>query len=486
MIAAMAHDLFQLVRCGFEIDPAASAIITQHGQSVSYARLQQTVTAFSLKLLDGGVGPGDQVAVDIQNPAARLALVLAISRVGGVYVAGAGPAAVVSNGVSLDAVVTDRVRPPGGIKELLFDQTWSADNVSAAERDLPRYSDNTATAMILGSSGTTGMPKFMPFTLSMVAQRLDDKDHLHGSERLKRLVTVLPVAALGVELALQSLRSGGTLAWPVNSADETLQFVSEHQFEEIFTTPVLIGELAHAQANSGHDLSRLSRIYMAGSGISAARAKLARDALETRVFHLFGASETGSCTMIELTDDGPGPGVVGKPMPWLKVNILDETNQLVQAGESGRVSIAAGDERAVRAYLGHDDGSTLQDDWFFTGDLGFINKQGELVISGRVSEVINTGGNKIAPETIEALAETVAGVVAAGAVGIPNAEGFDDIGVAVITDDRFVEADLIRRLRHGLAGTMEIKLQKLASLPTNTGGKLDRSRLAKAITGNGA
>ncbi len=486
MIAAMAHDLFHLVKRGFEIDPAASAIITQHGQSVNYARLQQTITAFAFKLRDAGLATGRHVAVDIQNPAARLALILAISRIGCVYVAGAGPTAIVSSGITLDAVVTDRVRPPSGIKEILFDQAWSADNTSASEGDLPGGGDETATAMILGSSGTTGMPKFMAFTLAMVAQRLDDKDHLHGSQQLTRLVTVLPVAALGVELALQSLQSGGTLAWPVNSADETLQFVSEHQFEEMFTTPVLIGELAHAQAKSGHDLSRLSRIYMAGSGISPARAKLARDALETRVFHLFGASETGSCTMIELTDDGPGPGVVGKPMPWLKVNILDEANQLVRAGETGRVSIAAGDERAVRAYLGHDDGSTLQDDWFFTGDLGFINEHGELVISGRVSEIINTGGNKIAPETIETLAETVAGVVAAGAVGIPNAEGFDDIGLAVITAGGFVEADLIKRLQRGLAGTIEIKLQNLGSLPTNIGGKLDRSRLAKAFTGNGA
>ena len=139
----------------------------------------------------------------------------------------------------------------------------------------------------------------------------------------------------------------------------------------------------------------------------------------------YGASEAGLTAQIALPGPGLPAGIVGAPAGWLALKILSDDGTPLPPGEEGEIPVKADGERMPDGYLNAKPGEQAHfaDGWFFSGDVGYLSEDGRLVVTGRVSEVINSGGNKLSPLTIEGLADAVEGVVASAAVALPNERG---------------------------------------------------------------
>jgi len=118
--------------------------------------------------------------------------------------------------------------------------------------------------------------------------------------------------------------------------------------------------------------------------------------------------------------------------------------------------------------------------WFYPGDIGSVSADHVLVISGRQTAVLNIGGNKIGPEAVEQVVLGFAGVQEAGAFGVKNEFGIDEVWTAIVASPGFDEAGLHRHCQSRLAPEfVPRRFLPVSALPRNANGKLDRRRLSE-------
>lgn len=472
-------DLFTLVEPGFDKAPNSTALISPQGQAVSYDRLRLNIEAFCTRAYQCGVRGGDHVCVEVNNPAIVITLALALSRLGAVLIGGRPHRHLQSEGLRVDCLIADTVRPGTEVKTIHFDPTWSAKSTQPVAVPVAGLEELDPTATILGSSGTTGQPKFMAFPLKLVQQRLNDNDLVHGTDYLRRLITFGILTPFGLEIVLRTLRSGGLVAWPVDNPNRTLDRINEFGLEEAFATPGVLAELAHSQKVNPRDLGTFRRIVSGGSLLSPELARLVKAQLASTLINLYGSSELGPTACIELRDNSFVPGIAGKPVDWIKVAIVEESGRPVPNGRDGIIRLEASEDRMLNGYLnpGGDGLSRFDGRRFIPGDTGYLDASGQLVITGRISDLINTGGNKVAPTIFEGIASKIRGVRACAAVAVPNADGFDDVGLVIVRKCGFDKNEVKQRLEARFGTTARLRFAYSETIPLNENGKPDRIAL---------
>jgi O-succinylbenzoic acid--CoA ligase len=167
------------------------------------------------------------------------------------------------------------------------------------------------------------------------------------------------------------------------------------------------------------------------------------------------------------------------------------TQTLAQAGQPGcgaplrgiEVRIGAGEiqvrgETIMDGYVGEDrpTGPWTADGWLRTGDLGSFASDGQLLVDGRLDDLIVTGGENVAPREVEAWLETVPGIVSACVFAVPDEEWGQQVVAAIVTDASAHDFDVLRaRMNEELAAHKRPKqLAVLDALPLNRSGKVDR------------
>jgi acyl-coenzyme A synthetase/AMP-(fatty) acid ligase len=164
--------------------------------------------------------------------------------------------------------------------------------------------------------------------------------------------------------------------------------------------------------------------------------------------------------------------------PGVTIEVIDSSGTVLPPLREGRVRLKS--EYAVDRYFRNSEDSSrvFRDGWFYPGDLGTLNTDGLLVITGREEAVLNLGGDKISPETIEQILLQFNGVVEAAILGAPNEYGNSEIWAAVVgqgaLDEQGLKQYCAARIPRPFTPT---RVCVVESLPRNEMGKLDRSRL---------
>ena len=133
---------------------------------------------------------------------------------------------------------------------------------------------------------------------------------------------------------------------------------------------------------------------------------------------------------------------VGRPMDDVDVAILDATRQPPAPGQEGEICVRSA--RVMKEYLnaGEATAAALVDGWLHTGDVGFLDEDGYLFITGRVKDLIIRGGENIAPGEIEAILEEHPLVEESAVIGVPDAEWGEAVKAIVVLDPAAKERDL--------------------------------------------
>ena len=122
-------------------------------------------------------------------------------------------------------------------------------------------------------------------------------------------------------------------------------------------------------------------------------------------------------------------------------------------------------------------GSSFRAGWFHPGDRGMLNASGHLVLDGRDSELINLGGVKIDPASVDAVIEGFPGVTDAAAFVIERRAGVPELGLAVVAEANGDLRALDRMLRQRMPGKHPTVFGRVATIPRNRMGKVERRRL---------
>jgi acyl-CoA synthetase (AMP-forming)/AMP-acid ligase II len=346
------------------------------------------------------------------------------------------------------------------------------------------------TALFLFTSGTTSRPKIVPLTHANICTSAFSAVAALQLSEADRCLNVLPLFhGHGlIATVMTSLAAGGgvvcTPGCDVNRFFGWLRDFAPTWYSAVPTMHQAI--LAQARLNPDQVAGIRLRLVRSASAPLPPRvfAELERT-FDTSVIEFYGMTETASAPIAcnPLPPRKSKPGSVGIPV-GLDVAILNDRGDVLPAGEAGHVTVRGG---SVMPGYDSDAAATaaaFTGDWFKTGDQGFFDDEGYLYLSGRTREMINRGGENIAPREVdEALLDHPA-VAEAVTFAVPHATLGEDVAAAVVLRPN---ADAtpkdIRQFVAGRLADFKVPRQVLivGQLPKGSTGKVQRIGLAEKL-----
>jgi long-chain acyl-CoA synthetase len=201
----------------------------------------------------------------------------------------------------------------------------------------------------------------------------------------------------------------------------------------------------------------------------------------TEIHELYGASE-GGATKISPDEWRAKPGSVGRPWPGVEIRILDEEGSPVPTGEAGLVYIRPAG--TLRFRYRNDDEATdraWRDDAFTVGDIGYLDADGYLFITDRVSDMVLWGGVNIAPREIEEVLFQHPAVVDCAVFGVPDERDGERVE-AVVQLRQPVDADELARFVADRLAKYKVPrhIEIVDELPRDPNGKVRKRQLGQA------
>jgi len=338
-------------------------------------------------------------------------------------------------------------------------------------------------AHALSTSGSEGIPKIALYTLAAACERA------HAQCRLLGLLPddTLLVLSAGVGPAraawLASPVAGScVVAMQVFGTDAALELVARERVTLVCGTPAQLAMLA---VKLGHaDTSSVRIWYTAGSVLPPTLARELEARTQGIVVSTYGGADFGGWA---APDPADAPAVryhtVGKPRGATEFRIVDASGRDLPQGEEGEL-IGRG-PCCISGFVGEEGRDKWRDGWFRTGDLAWLDRAGNIVIVGRLKEVIVRGGDKISPAEVEALLRTHPGVAQVAVIGAPDPVLGERVCACIVaaSEPQNLDLEILRgHLRaQGLAPyKAPERMLVLDALPV-VGDKVDRRSLAAML-----
>ena len=439
-------------------------------------------------LAAAGLVPGDRVFLPISNlHAVEMAIaVMAVMRAGGI--------AVPINTRLSRTEVTDYaalIAPrfaltdaPELLAGLEVGRVWSVDAMPRDIAALPDQAtlDPAADAEILGTSGTTGKIKGVVISHPDLMRGVDGV----SLDRSRSTLHALPFTGSGGNLGVLMLPAKGgatTYTQPKFDPQGFLELVKAKRPDTVYLVPSML-RLILDQPNVGdYDFAGV-RYLLTGT------APLPHDSV-TRALKLwphvsmrnsYGMSEGGIGVSTRTREQLLKPGCVGALPPYMQLRDDDG----VVIAENGKVGEIYGYQKHSRRYWRDDEATadSFRDGWTKTGDLGFVDADGDLILNGRSKELIIRGGYNITPLEIETVLHRHPAVQDAAVVGIAHEVLGEDVAAAVTlrAGARATADDLAAWCREHLADNKVPRtILILADLPHNPNGKVLKKDLKPVL-----
>ena len=482
--------------------PDAVAVVDADGTRTTYRELAHRSAAAGAALRARGVGPGRTVVFLVEPGVRYVETLLAIWQAGAIAVplsplhAAPELAHVVEDAAPLVRVASAALAPrldslpsPPGGQDLLR----AEDLVSfPAGSDPLAPPDATADALMLYTSGTTGRPKGVRLTHAALAATVTSLEEAWRWRRDDRLLHVLPLHHThGLIVALLGALWAGaeTRFMAFEAADVWSALAGATVFMAV---PTIYAKLMQAHAAADRETrarwaaaARALRLCTSGSAsLPASLLEAFRDATGQTILERYGMTEIGMA--LSNPYDGPRvPGAVGKELPGVSVDIVDEAGRPTAAGEPGELRVRT--PQMFSAYHG-DAAATAasfdEDGRFRTGDTGTRDADGVVRLLGRTSiDIIKSGGYKLSALEIEAVLLEHPAVAEVAVTGVPDATWGERVTAWVVARGTpagtpLTLADLQTFARERLAPyKLPRALELVAELPRNAMGKVQKQRL---------
>ena len=343
-----------------------------------------------------------------------------------------------------------------------------------------------ALSLMLYTSGTTARPKGVPrrhraeraAALAHVAQ------NLYG--RGERTLGVMPLYhTMGVRSLLAMSLIGGTfVCLPRFSVSEALRLIAAERVTNLYLVPTLYHDLVHHADFGVTDVSTVRKLGFAGASMTDGLLARLEEAFRPDLFvNHYGSSEVYTFT---IDQDAPRkPGSAGRAGLNTMVRVVPfgalDPAATAGPGVEGEIAVIAGGDEAFEGYWRRPeaDAKAFRGGWYFTGDTGYADADGDIFVTGRIDDMIITGGENVSPVEIESCLSLHPAVSEVAVVGLPD-ERWGKIVAAFVKRRAPVDAaDLDAYCR--AAGLPSHKLPRrtvfVAEIPKSPVGKLLRRRL---------
>lgn len=370
-------------------------------------------------------------------------------------------------------------------------------SASSSDEVLSDIGDEDIT-ILMYTSGTTGRPKGVPLRHHAFATYvLDNVDPASLEIEERNLLTVPLYHVAGIQAMLAAIYGGRTLVLLRQfDVKEWMEAVQREQATRAMLVPTMLKRIIDDPDFHNYNLSSLKVITYGAAPMPAEVIQKAIQAIPwARFINAFGQTETASTIttlgpedhVIEGTEEEKEKKLkrltssVGKPLPDVEIRIVGEDGKalpFLQVGE-----IWARGPRVMTGYW-RDEQKTEQvltsDGWLHTGDMGWMDEEGYLYLSGRADDMIIRGGENISPEEVEDVLHSHPKIEEAAVIGVPDPEwGQEPRAVIVLKKgEKATSEEIIDYCRSRLAGFKRPRsLVFVDVLPRSPMGKVLRKKL---------
>ena len=359
--------------------------------------------------------------------------------------------------------------------------------------DDPKFpeGDDEDLTMVMFTAGTTGSPKGVMLSHdSFSSYILSNVSPADIEENEKNILTVPMYHIAGIQAVMAAIYGGRTLIIqrqfePV----EWMSLVQSEQANRAMMVPTMLKILMDHPDFEDYDLSSLEVITYGAAPMPLEIIKKAIEKFpETHFINAFGQTETAATiTMLPPEDhilQGSEEEIqkklkrltsIGKPLQDVEVRIVDDHGITVSQGNIGEI-VAKG-PRLMKGYWKQEEATAeaLKGGWLYTGDLGYMDEDGYIFLSGRAKDFIKRGGEMVSPEEVEQVLHSHPSIDEAAIIGVPDVQWGEQVRAIIVPKEGEIidEEDIVNYCRDRLASFKKPEsVIVVRELPRNPLGKV--------------
>ncbi len=427
--------------------PERTALYGTADQEWGYGTLGGHIAGIAARLCEAGIEPGDRVLLIAPTTPEFVAAYYAILS--------AGAVAVTANPMA----TAIELRYIGADADIALILCWhtalAASEVAAASLHIPCWplqpglaelsatrglsaphpAFDEETAAIIYTSGTTGQPKGAQLThgnftaCARIRQQVQD---LQPDERIGTALPLFHVYGQACILGTAMLIGASLALLPRFDPGEMLHLIRRHRLTMAAGVPTMWNAVLHAPAG---DLEDVSSLRIASSGGAPLPTEV-KSALESRfgctVREGYGLTETTGCATIQTESRRGKPGSVGAPAPGCAISVRAEDGAEQPPGTIGEIHVRG--PVVMKGYWRRAEATAevLREGWFATGDLGFLDDDGDLHIVDRKKDMVIRGGYKVYPREVEDVLCEHPDILEVAVIAVPDAHYGEEVGAVVV------------------------------------------------------
>jgi acyl-CoA synthetase (AMP-forming)/AMP-acid ligase II len=499
------------------IVPDREALVCD-GTRLTYMEMQERVNRLANALADLGVKRGSKVAIMALNSPQYIETYYACAKLGATFV----PLNYRAKREELTYMVNNSEASVFFVGERYLELTAAIRGelkgirhficYDARPRGMQNYEDVLARyepeeifvdiqdddpTILMYTSGTTALPKGVVLTyLSLSVYVTNTVEPANPETHDVMLLSVPVYHVAGVTAIMSSIWGGRTLAvLPQFDPHAWLEAVQREKVTHSFVVPTMIKRIMEEPDFDKYDLSSLRLLAYGAAPMPYEVIRKAVGVFKCGLMNAYGQTESTSTLtylgpedhVIEGTEEEKKKKMerlksVGRTMEDVQMGIMDPQGNLLPPGQEGEI-VATG-ARLMTGYWKREEetAEALVDGWLHTGDVGWIDEDGYLFITGRTKDLIIRGGENISPGEIEAVLEQHPKVEEAAVFGVPDVEWGEEVkAVVVLRPSLVATADEI--IQHAKGHLSSFKAPKYVAfveeLPRNYLGKVLKTELRK-------
>jgi acyl-coenzyme A synthetase/AMP-(fatty) acid ligase len=465
--------------------PDAPAVLTEDG-TLSYAELACAVSWTARTFQEAGMAAGDAVGIELTSQIQYLLSSLALARLGAGQIAlpASDPRPVrdsIVRRLRIAAIIADKpdaaeakfqtIAPP---PERLHDirHLRSPEFQAAEQEDLP--------FLFVSTSGTTSGALRLGLLTHGLARHCLHPLLIEGT-RCRYFSPIKVSFSTAIKNAFRCLMTGGyfTILEKMGDPEASVEFIKDQRVNYYYGTPIHAARLLELAKKNEILLPGIDVFLIATAPLSEVFRRRIQESLTPNLYIHYGTNEAGTISIATPEQVRSLPGVVGKVLPGVQAEIVDDDGQPLPPGRTGNLRVKSAG--MISGYIDDpvETAEAFRDGWFYSNDLAEFTPDGELIHHGRADDLMILDGINIYPAEIENVLLRHPAVAEAAAFPIRSVARGDIPIAAVVTKSQASEGELLSHCRSWIGLHAPHGLMIVPKLPRNAVGKILKNELVR-------